>query len=214
MQRKSTAANLELSIIDDVIDNVADDLKDEQDENLMLRYRDGDAAAFEVLYSRHKTALFRYFNRQCSQTAIAEELFQESWMSIIKSRKNYVTSAKFKTYMYTIAHNKLIDYYRRNKIRYADFGDSDESKPGIDELPAPTQEQPEQIINAQQKRIQLLAAIKLLPETQRDVFLLREESGLSLSEIAKITGVNSETAKSRLRYAVNSLKKTVQAGDL
>ncbi|MFV1983360.1 MAG: RNA polymerase sigma factor [Thiohalomonadales bacterium] len=201
------AANLELSM--------NDDLEHEQDENLMLRYRDGDAAAFEVLYTRHKEILFGYFVRQCPERALAEELFQDSWMSIINSRKNYVVLAKFKTYMFTIAHNKLIDYYRRKKIQVTeslDFDDSD-NESGVNNLPARTQDQPEQIIATEQKQNRLLEAIKLLPELQREVFLLREESGLSLDEIAHITGVNMETAKSRLRYAVKSLKKTIKAGD-
>ncbi|MFV2059589.1 MAG: RNA polymerase sigma factor [Gammaproteobacteria bacterium] len=192
-----------------------DDLKDQTDESLMLRYSTGDAAAFEVLYSRHKGPLFRYFRRQCSEAAIAEELFQDSWMSIIKARKKYISSAKFTTYMYTVAHNKLIDYYRRNKIRFSDSVSNDdcETEDIIEALPASKQQQPEHILAAEQKRTRLLSAIELLPEKQREVFLLREESGLSLDEIARITNVNAETAKSRLRYAVNSLTKTIQAGD-
>jgi len=202
-----TAANLESSM--------NDDLKDEQDESLMLRYSVGDAAAFEILYTRHKGSLFRYFKRHCSETAIAEELFQDCWMSIIKARKNYVTTAKFTTYMYTIAHNKLIDYYRRNKIRFSDVINNEDNDidTNVESLPACEQEQPEQLIAIEQKRTRLFEAIKLLPEKQREVFLLREESGLSLNEIAQITKVNSETAKSRLRYAVKSLTKSIKAGD-
>jgi len=208
MQNNAIAANLSASM--------NEDLNDELDETLMLRYRDGDAAAFEELYSRHKGALFRYFTRQCTEHAVAEELFQESWMSIIKARLNYKTSAKFTTYMYTIAHNKLIDYYRRNKIRFTENMhsiDNAEDDQTISQLPARTQEQPDYIIDREQKKARLLEAIKLLPEMQKEVFLLREESGLSLDEIARITAVNMETAKSRLRYAVNSLRKTIKAGE-
>ncbi len=206
MQFMATTVNLSLLMNDD-FDN-------ETDENLMLRYRDGDVVAFEVLYSRHKASLFRYFMRQCSEQLIVEELFQECWMNIIKARKNYVNSAKFTTYMYTIAHNKLVDHYRRKKLRFADTLNSSDFQDGIDGLPAAKHEQPEQLVAKQQKRALLLTAVNLLPETQREVFLLREEFGLSLDEIAKITDVNMETAKSRLRYAVASLKQTLQAGDL
>jgi RNA polymerase sigma-70 factor (ECF subfamily) len=207
MQNSATAVNLSLLM--------NDDLDNEIDEDLMMRYRDGDAAAFEILYSRHKGALFRYFNRQCYEPAIAEELFQDSWMSIIKSRKNYVRTAKFTTYMFTIAHNKLIDFYRRNKIRFADSTKNEDSSSSIEinELAARAEDQPDQILVTQQKQSQLMSAVKLLPETQREVFLLREESGLSLEEIANITDVNMETAKSRLRYAVKSLKKYISAGE-
>jgi RNA polymerase sigma factor (sigma-70 family) len=82
------------------------------DEDLMLRYRDGDAAAFEVLYGRHKGGVFRYMLRQCSARGIAEELFQEVWMNLIKSRASYSVQARFSTYIYSIAHNRLIDHYR------------------------------------------------------------------------------------------------------
>ncbi len=204
MQFMATTVNLSLVM--------NDDFKNETDENLMLRYRDGDVVAFELLYSRHKGALFRYFLRQCSEQSIAEELFQECWTNIIKARENYVNSAKFTTYMYTIAHHKLIDYYRCNKRRLTDALNSHDSQDDIDELPAAKHEQPEQLVARQQKSALLLAAVKLLPETQREVFLLREESGLSLTEIAKVTDVNMETAKSRLRYAVAGLKKTLQTG--
>lgn len=186
-------------------------MKDDSDENLMQRYQNDDTAAFEVLYSRHKAALYRYFVRQCPDTMQAEELYQDLWMSIIKSRHRYVVSAKFTTYMYTIAHNKLIDYYRRNKLRFSDEmnnNDNSNNTP-IDEIPSQAEQQPENIVEIEQKRSHLLTAVNLLPESQREVFLLREELGLSLEEIAKITQVNKETAKSRLRYAVNSLKKSI-----
>ncbi|VAX00088.1 hypothetical protein MNBD_GAMMA22-1124 [hydrothermal vent metagenome] len=205
MQLLHTAANLSLAM--------NDDLDNESDENLMLRYRDGDVNAFEVLYSRHKAALFRYFTRQCSEPAIAEELFQECWMNVIKARKSYVDSAKFTTYVYTIAHNKLIDHYRRKKLQFIDILNANDSLDGINELPAPKKQQPEQIAVKQQKRAMLLLAVNLLPQVQREVFLLREESALSLAEIAKITNINIETVKSRLRYAIASLKKTIQTGD-
>lgn len=201
---------------DNLRPHMDESLKTELDENLMLRYRDGDVAAFEVLYSRHKGALFRYFIRQCSESTIAEELFQESWMSIIKSRINYVKSAKFKTYMYTIAHNKLVDYYRRTNIKFNDRinGEKENSETIISELPARRKDQPEQILSLEQKRVQLLKAIKLLPEVQREVFLLRQECGFSLSEIAIITKVAMGTTKSRLRYAVKSLRTVIKAGGL
>ena len=93
------------------------------------------------------------------------------------------------------------------------MNNDDNSESSVEDLPARPQDQPEHIIDLEQKRIRIQDAIKCLPELQREVFLLREESGLSLDEIAKITDVNMETAKSRLRYAVNSLRKTIKAGD-
>ena len=85
---------------------------EESDEALMLHYRDGDVRAFEALYERHKGPLFRYFLRQSVQHAVAEELFQEVWTNLIKSRHRYQVRAKFTTLLYRIAQNRLIDYRR------------------------------------------------------------------------------------------------------
>jgi len=182
-------------------------MKDDTDENLMLRYQQGNAAAFETLYSRHKGALYRYFTRQCSNSTFADELFQDTWMNIVKSRKKYTVSAKFATYLYRIAHNKLIDHYRRSKTGLPSSYDNNLSQQN--DSPEQQHKQPEQQASVMQQGEQLLKAIGLLPEAQREAFLMREESGLSLQEISDITGVNKETAKSRLRYAINQLRKTL-----
>ena len=84
------------------------------DEELMLGYRDGDAGAFDVLYARHKGGLYRYLHRQCRDAAAAEELFQDVWMNLIRARTGYTVQAKFTTYLYRLAHNRLIDHYRKN----------------------------------------------------------------------------------------------------
>jgi RNA polymerase sigma-70 factor (ECF subfamily) len=85
---------------------------DLSDEELMERYRDGDAAAFDVIYGRHRGGLFRYMLRQCSNRGVAEELFQEVWMNLVRARASYTVQAKFSTYLYRLAHNRLVDYYR------------------------------------------------------------------------------------------------------
>ena len=86
---------------------------DLDDRELMSRYSNGDAGAFETLYARHKGSLYRYYLRQGCNEAIAAELFQDVWMKIIRARRNYRPTARFTTYMYQIAHNCLIDHYRR-----------------------------------------------------------------------------------------------------
>ena len=93
---------------------------DDADETLMLRYRDGDAGAFEHLYARHKGSLYRYLLRQCGQPAVAEELFQDIWLKLIAARGGYAVQAKFSTWLYRIAHNRLVDHYRAS-ARGLDF---------------------------------------------------------------------------------------------
>ncbi|NNE37546.1 MAG: sigma-70 family RNA polymerase sigma factor, partial [Gammaproteobacteria bacterium] len=83
------------------------------DEDLMLAYQQGDAAAFEILYLRHKGPVYRYVLRQCKAEDTASELFQEIWMKLIQNHGNYEVRAKFTTWLYTIARHRIIDYYRQ-----------------------------------------------------------------------------------------------------
>jgi RNA polymerase sigma-70 factor (ECF subfamily) len=169
------------------------------DAALMLRYRDGDAAAFEMLYRRHNDSLYRYLLRLCMNQATAEDLFQEAWGKIIRARENYRPTAKFSTYLFRVAHNCFIDHVRRNR-RLVDAGES-QPEPGTD-----PGDEPEQLTEKLLARRRMEAALLSLPDEQRDAFLLYEEAGLSIDDIALVSGVNRETAKSRLRYAVSKLK--------
>ena len=170
-----------------------------EDSALMLRYRDGDLEAFEVLYRRHNQALYRYLLRLCMNRHAAEDIYQEVWKKIISSRARYQATAKFNTFLYRVAHNSFIDHARRNK-RYssADDYDPDSSIHGADE--------PDIAAEKLLLRRRLDAALANLPDEQRDAFLLHEEGGLGPDAIALISGVSRETVKSRLRYANNKLK--------
>ena len=173
-----------------------------EDSALMLRYRDGDVAAFEMLYQRHNDALYRYLLRLCHHRDTAEDIFQDVWGKIIKSRQNYRPTAKFSTFLYRVAHNCFIDHIRRNKrhSHSVDIEPDNQPDPG---------DQPEALVERSMARRRLDAALRELPEEQRDVFLLHEEAGLNLDQIASVTGANRETAKSRLRYAVKKLRVAI-----
>jgi RNA polymerase sigma-70 factor (ECF subfamily) len=173
-----------------------------EDSALMLRYKDGDVAAFEMLYRRHNDALYRYLLRLCQHRDAAEDIFQEVWGKIVKARDNYRPTAKFTTFLYRVAHNCFIDYIRRNKRHSmtADIEPDSQADPG---------DLPETETERSLARRRLDVALRQLPDEQRDVFLLREEAGLSLEQIASVTDCNRETAKSRLRYAVNKLRAAI-----
>ncbi|MDH4053848.1 MAG: RNA polymerase sigma factor [Gammaproteobacteria bacterium] len=173
------------------------------DSALMLRYKDGDTAAFETLYRRHNDALYRYLLRLCRHPASTEDVFQEVWGKIIQSRMNYRPTAKFTTFIYRVAHNCFIDHVRRNK-RHSNISDLDP------DLQADASEPPEMLVERGLAKERLALALLHLPEEQRDVFLLHEEAGLGLDDIAFVTGCNRETAKSRLRYAVRKLRDALQ----
>ncbi|MGF1528876.1 MAG: RNA polymerase sigma factor [Candidatus Competibacterales bacterium] len=181
----------------------------DSDEQLMERYRDGDDAAFERLYSRHRGPLYRYFLRQCGGEATAEELFQDVWLKLIKARGRYRVTARFTTYLYQMAHRRLIDHYRRTKVRVAleSYGDDAE----VAAFPMAAHEQPEQREERRRQTETLLALLATLPAAQREAFLLKAEAGLSLAEIAVVTGTTRETVKSRLRYAVAKLRRGMGA---
>ena len=174
-------------------------MREVTDEKLMQRYAKGDAQAFDRLYERHRGPLYRYFKRQVSDPAAANDLYQGAWEKIIKSRGKYQPSAPFKAWMYRIAHNHLIDYYRRQHP-------AESLQP--DTL-ADMQANLTQTLIDDEQRQQLKAGILSLSADQRDTLLLKLESGLKLEDIARITGVSRETVKSRLRYAVKKLKQVL-----
>lgn len=180
------------------------------DETLMLAYRDGDAAAFEVLYARHRGRLFRYLLHQCARREQADEMFQEVWMSVIRARSGYEVSAKFTTWLFRIAHNRLIDGYRA-RGRLAEFeADATDSEGDPPDHPAPISGQPEQLYERALVAGNMVAAIEALPAPQREAFLLAAEGGLTVEEIGNTTGTGYETAKSRLRYAYARLRSELR----
>ncbi len=180
-------------------DSIADD------EDLMERYRDGDAGAFDILYGRHKGGVYRFMLRQCSDRGVAEELFQDVWMNLIRARASYTVTAKFTTWLYRLAHNRLIDHYRARSGGAALSFDAEDG-PALDVIPAPRGDDPAVSVDIKQQAGRLLQLIADLPEAQREAFLLQQESGMSVEDIAQATGVNRETAKSRLRYALARLR--------
>lgn len=178
------------------------------DEELMLRYGAGDAAAFDILYGRHKGGVYRYLLRQLREPALAEELLQDVWLKLINARNRYTVQAKFSTWLYRIAHNRLIDHVRRqgnHEIVSLDCNDAGEDPPiQLADDPART---PEARQWAEQQLARVVQLVETLPAAQREAFLLHHEGDLGVDAIAEATGVNRETAKSRLRYAFEKLRK-------
>jgi len=162
------------------------------DGALLKSYADGNLAAFDCLYRRHKNKLFMYVRRQCPTHELAEDIAHDTWLGVIRQSGNYSPSAKFTTWLYRIAHNRLVDLWRKH------------SAPGyllIDDLA-------EQLAAKDQSYLalkELLQSLQALPETQMEALLLKIE-GFSHAEIAAITESKQETVKSRLRYATRSLK--------
>jgi len=174
-------------------------LTEMDDVELMLAYQSGRHEAFDALYERHKGGLYRYFLRQGMPRDSANELFQDVWMKLIHARQHYQAGTSFSSYLYSIAHNRLVDYYRRQQPQTEldpELADGD----GLS---------PESSLQQQQQLQRLQHSIARLPEEQRSALLLQKEAGLSLEQIATVTGASRETVKSRLRYAMNRLKQVL-----
>lgn len=167
------------------------------DEMLMLAWAGGDAGAFERLYRRHKDALYRYFLRHVD-AADAGELYQDVWHKLIQARDSYRSDAPFAAWLYRIAHNRLVDHWRRLRPQ-------DELS---DELAASDTQRPDVQVERADTARRLLDALALLPVEQREIIVLREERDLTLEQIAQIQGVGRETVKSRLRYALAKLRES------
>lgn len=176
-------------------------MKDDSDEALMLSYAKGDATAFEALYTRYRTPLYRYFMRHVSDPTTANDLYQGCWEKVIAARKRYRDKSPFRAWLFRIAHNHLVDHYRGRR----------ESTPLPPDLEDPNPDRPAKTMDEDARLRRFRSAIATLPRDQRDAFLLRMESGLSLEQLAVATGVTPETAKSRLRYATRKLKEVLQS---
>jgi RNA polymerase sigma-70 factor (ECF subfamily) len=172
----------------------------ESDEQLMLAYAAGDAGAFDRLYQNYRAPLYRFILRQVKDPVACNDLYQQCWEKLIKARHTYRSKSPFPAWLFRIARNTVIDYFRRQ---------ASYSPTVLPELPSETAG-PEQLAQQDQAERNLAAAIDALPAEQREVVLLRIEAGLDLVGIARITGSNAETCKSRLRYALAKLKQQMK----
>lgn len=173
------------------------------DEELMVAYAHGDVRAFDMLYARQRGMLYRFILRSVTDRASADELYQETWARLIAARGRYRPEAKFSTWLLQIAHNLIVDSFRRARPQAG----AEETETVLRELDAPDSDRPEQALGEFEQRRRLQLALEGLPSEQREAFLLRVEGGLGLDEIAAVTGAGHETVKSRLRYAFAKIRE-------
>ena len=173
------------------------------DETLLARYREGDGAAFEILYARHRQGLYRFLLGLSGKPELADEVFQDTWLSLIRSNSQPQGRATFRTWLFQIARNRLIDHWRKHGAHQPLHDSYDEQLHAIgDET-----NDPEQLLNLSRDSQRLKSALQTLPADQREVFLLRAHGDLDLAQIASLTETPLETVKSRLRYAQQKLRR-------
>lgn len=180
------------------------------DESLMLRYAAGNLQAFNLLYDRHEMGVWRYVLRSVRVQAVADDLLQDVWFALARQAPSYQPTAKFKTWLFTLAHNRMVDYFRTAKQHVSLDGEEDDSVALVQTLAANSGFGPLRRLESKEQAQALLDAIEQLPFAQREAFMLQAEAGMDVQEIAKTTGVSFETAKSRLRYARSRLKELLQ----
>lgn len=182
------------------------------DEKLMLAYKAGDVRAFEQLVRRHRGAVFNFLLRLSGNNRQrAEDLLQETWLKVVRSAGTYEARAKFTTWVYTIARNLCMDALRKDSYRKADSldapaGDAEDERTLGERVPSPDAG-PDRAAHSAAARPVLERALSKLPPEQREVFLLREYHGVQFKEIAEVTGVPENTVKSRMRYALEALRR-------
>lgn len=176
-------------------------LDEMSDELLMQAYANDDSLAFDTLYARYRVPLYRYMQRQISVSEdVLNELYQDVWLKLVNTRKQYQVKASFKTFLYQVAINTIRDYFRRESVRKIITPLEDDNEVRDNQTEPDQQAEQDQLM---QKFQDILSA---LPAEQREVFLLREEAGLTSVQIAEMLQISVDTVKSRMRYAVSRLK--------
>jgi RNA polymerase sigma factor (sigma-70 family) len=137
------------------------------DEQLMLRYGEGDGGAFDILYQRHRSRLFRFLQHQTGSRVIAEELYQDVWLDLIRARENYVVTARFSTFLLSIAHHRIADYFR-DRLPHSMSERTEEEMEAIRQNDAPSGDPAKLVQDRQEiKRIDQ-ALMQLSPEQRGD----------------------------------------------
>ncbi|MFV0483798.1 MAG: sigma-70 family RNA polymerase sigma factor [Bacteroidales bacterium] len=184
------------------------------DETLISRYVAGDNSAIEILINRHKTRIFTYLLMILKNRDLAEDIFQETFIKIIKSLKRgkYQDNGKFVSWAIRIAHNLVIDHYRKMKLM--NTLSNDESDMDIFNSPKFSDSNVEDIMIEDQITSDVQSLVERLPEDQREVVIMRHYLDMSFKEIAIATDVSINTALGRMRYAIINLRKMMKEKDI
>ncbi|SHH00450.1 RNA polymerase, sigma subunit, ECF family [Massilia sp. CF038] len=176
----------------------------------MLQYREGDFIAFEELYRRHRVGLYRFIAWRSPRADWVDEIVQDSWANLHQARERYQPDASFRTYLYQIARNRLLDLLRQQQpLLAADMGTGTDGFDAFDALADAAQDvvTPETAFDQKQRHDSLHQALAQLPGEQKEALVLQQMNRLSLEEIAAIVSAPVETVKSRLRYAMRKLRE-------
>jgi len=184
------------------------------DQHLVQAYIKGDHSAIEVLINRHRSKVYTYILLTIKNHPLAEDLFQETFIKVIQSLRagKYKDNGKFLSWVIRIAHNLIIDHFRKEK--QMNSISNDDSEVDLFNSKKLSDENIEELIINSQIKSEIRTLINELPDDQREVVLLRHYGGLSFKEIADQTDVSINTALGRMRYALINLRKLIQEKNL
>jgi RNA polymerase sigma factor (sigma-70 family) len=187
----------------------------------MMAFAGGNADAFDIVFERHRAWLLRMLQgkvRACglSGEELAEDIAQDAWLTIVRTSDTYEPSAKFTTWLFKIAQQRLIDQLRKLGVVAAhtaenfDSGDFDESANEVNDMAGPIDIDPSRIVEHRAMLARFSVVLQELPLVQSEVFMLVAEGGMSVPEVAENLSLPIETVKSRLRYARAKLAKVIE----
>jgi RNA polymerase sigma factor (sigma-70 family) len=184
------------------------------DQELVQAYIKGDHSAIEVLINRHRSKVYTYILLTIKNQQLAEDLFQETFIKVIQSLRGgkYKDNGKFLSWVIRIAHNLIIDHFRKEK--QLNSISNDDTEVDLFNSKKLSEDNIEELIISSQIRSEIRTLINELPDDQREVVLLRHYGGLSFKEIADQTDVSINTALGRMRYALINLRKLIQEKNL
>ncbi|MFM7784699.1 MAG: sigma-70 family RNA polymerase sigma factor [Gammaproteobacteria bacterium] len=180
---------------------------DATDESLMRAWQQGDAAAFEEIYRRHRGPVYRFVRRQCGGSASADDVFQEVWMTFIRQRNSWEPRAALRTFLYRIAHSRTVDQLRVQSRERGAIALSLDEEDAPEPVDACRCGEPEDVAAQRSDARALERCLAELPAAQREAFLLKEEAGMGLPEMSETLAVDAEALKSRVRYAIRRLRE-------
>lgn len=184
------------------------------DNSLVKKFIDGDQLAIETLITRHKKRVFTYIFLVVKNHHLAEDIFQDTFIKVIRSLKTgkYTENGKFISWVLRISHNLIIDHFRKEKL--LNTTSNDDSSIDLFNSPKFSEENIEDKLVYDQITSDVRLLIDELPEDQKQVILMRHFQGLSFKEIADLTGVSINTALGRMRYALINLRKLIEKKNL
>lgn len=189
--------------------------KEKSDEQLVAEYIKGNNAAFDQLLKRYESKVFTYIAYSVQDEELAQDLFQDCFIKIITKLQNgqYTENGKFASWVMRIAHNLIIDHHRQRQANVMLSNDESEMDLFNDAAIALDENREREMIDAQTLN-EVKTLIRLLPESQREVVLMRFYKDLSFKEIAELTNVSINTALGRMRYALINMRKLAKQYDI